>query len=137
MLQNDFFTIGSIKKEDDSFRVLLELNAAHKIFEGHFPGQPIVPGACLLQMVSEVTASVSGRKDLRLLRADHLKFIAFIDPDVQEILEMRFTYRIKEDSVIIVSGDLAASNSADLLDRSKPCFKFYGLLFRDDSPARV
>jgi 3-hydroxyacyl-[acyl-carrier-protein] dehydratase len=118
MLQNDFFTISSINREGDSFRVLLELNAAHKIFEGHFPGQPIVPGACLMQMVSEVTASVLGRKELRLVKADHLKFIAFIDPNAHRVLEMRLTNTLQEDASIVVKAILS--------DLRKPCFKFSG-----------
>lgn len=130
MLQNDFFTIRSIKKEDDSFRILLELNAAHKIFEGHFPGQPVVPGACLMQIIQEIAETALGRS-LRLLRADHLKFIAFIDPVINRFLEVRFTYIIKGDSLLNVSGELSANNSADLLDKSKLCLKFSGLTFGD------
>jgi 3-hydroxyacyl-[acyl-carrier-protein] dehydratase len=135
MLQNDFFTIRSIKKEDDSFRILLELNAANKIFEGHFPGQPVVPGACLMQMVLEVTGAVLGYQKLMLVKAGHLKFTALIDPNAQQELEMRFTYSEKQDSSIIVSGALSANNSADLPDKAKPCFKFSGLLFREESRA--
>ncbi len=104
MLQNDFFTINAINREGDSFRILLELNAAHKIFEGHIPGQPIVPGAGLMQMVSEVTASVLGRKELRLVKADHLKFSAFIDTYVERVLEMRVTNTLQEDASIVVTA---------------------------------
>jgi 3-hydroxyacyl-[acyl-carrier-protein] dehydratase len=130
MLQNDFFTIRSINREGDSFRVLLELNAVHKIFEGHFPGQPVVPGACLMQMIQETAETVLGRS-LRLFRADHLKFISFIVPVVDQVLEMRFTYIIKEDSSLNVSGELSANDSGDLLEKSKLCLKFRGLSFRD------
>ena len=75
MLQNDFFTITAVSGEGHSFNVMLELNASHTIFDGHFPGHPVVPGACLMQMVQEVTETVLG-SELRLIRADHLKFIA-------------------------------------------------------------
>jgi 3-hydroxyacyl-[acyl-carrier-protein] dehydratase len=133
MLQNDFFTISSTNREGDSFRVLLELNAAHKIFGGHFPEQPVVPGACLLQMVQEVAQTVLGVAALKLQKADHLKFIAFIDPTVNKVLEMSFTYSIKEDSSLSLSGSLSVHNSGDLLEKGKLCFKFIGLLFRKGS----
>ena len=81
MLQNDFFTVVSLSGEAPSFRALLSLNAQHRIFEGHFPGHPVVPGVCLMQMVQEVTGIALGGENLGLARAvDQLKFIALIEP---------------------------------------------------------
>ena len=31
------------------------------IFAGHFPGQPIVPGACLVQIAEDLTSQQLGR----------------------------------------------------------------------------
>ena len=147
MLQNDFFTIISRSPEGDSvggvetgqvtegglrsgelregvkhsFKVNLAINAGHAIFEGHFPGQPVVPGACLMQMVMEVTETILGRQ-LRLRKADQLKFIAMIDPNVHNILEMLLSIQIKEEDGIVVS--------ADLLNKSSICFRFNGLLLQ-------
>jgi 3-hydroxyacyl-[acyl-carrier-protein] dehydratase len=96
----------------------LNVNAWHRIFEGHFPGQPVVPGACLLQMVKEVTEKVMAR-ELRLQKADHLKFIALIDPDGDNILEMVLTIRIKEGEQVQVT--------ASLLNKGAVSFKFSGV----------
>ena len=51
MLKNDFFTFTALQLEGDMVTTNIELNAAHSIFKGHFPGQPIVPGVCMMQMV--------------------------------------------------------------------------------------
>jgi 3-hydroxyacyl-[acyl-carrier-protein] dehydratase len=99
-------------------KVGLELNARHRIFEGHFPGQPVVPGACLMQMVKEVTGAILTR-ELQLRRADQLKFIALIDPNADNILEMLLTIRTKEAGQVSVS--------ASLLNRAVVCFKFSGV----------
>ncbi len=61
MLINDFFTVTSLSGEAPSFRALLTVNARHRIFDGHFPGQPVVPGVCLMQMVQEVAGDRAGR----------------------------------------------------------------------------
>lgn len=117
MLKNNFFIITNIDGEGDSFNVMLTLNAGHRIFDGHFPGRPVVPGACLMQMVKEITETVLDT-GLTLLRADHLKFIAVIDPTRKGILKMRLTCLKNEDGLVNVSASLA--------ENEKVCFKFNG-----------
>ena len=118
MLQNDFFTITAVREEGHFFKVMLEINPRHVIFDGHFPGHPVVPGACLMQMVKEITETVLGA-ELRLKRADNLKFIALIDPTRNGLLEMQLTYKRNEDGSVNVS--------ANLLNNDTVCFKFNGL----------
>jgi len=117
MLKDDFFTISSIQKENNSFKIMLELNAMHKIFEGHFPGQPVVPGACMLQIVKEVTENILSKK-MRLAKADNIKFLLLINPNEHRTLQMDLTFNI--------SGDGIANVSANLSNGSSACFKFSG-----------
>ena len=54
MLLNDFFKIIETDYSKDnpgSFKVTIELNDKHKIFKGHFPGKPVLPGICKIQTV--------------------------------------------------------------------------------------
>jgi 3-hydroxyacyl-[acyl-carrier-protein] dehydratase len=60
-------------------RVRVRLNPDHAIYDGHFPGNPITPGVCSLQIVEEVVADLWGRS-LRLIQLDWIKYLAFIDP---------------------------------------------------------
>lgn len=117
MLQDDFFTISSIQKENDSFKIILELNAIHKIFEGHFPGQPVVPGACMLQMVKEVTENILSKK-IQLTKADNVKFLQLINPNEHRTLQMDLTVHISEDRIANVFANLSNGSSV--------CFKFSG-----------
>jgi len=117
MLKDDFFTISSIQKENNSFRIMLELNAMHKIFEGHFPGRPVVPGACMLQMVKEVTEIILNKK-IRLIMADNIKFLLLINPNEHRTLQMGLTFNISEDGIANVSANLSNGSSV--------CFKFSG-----------
>lgn len=83
ILLGDFFTIGSLETpvHDGSFTVkaILDINPSHPIFEGHFPGQPVVPGVCMMQMIKEVLETVIGQ-ETRLVSAASAKFLAMIDP---------------------------------------------------------
>jgi 3-hydroxyacyl-[acyl-carrier-protein] dehydratase len=119
MLLNDFFTITSLSGEGPSFKALLALNPRHRIFGGHFPGQPVVPGVCLMQMVKEVLETALGGGGLRLTRADQLKFIALIDPWKAGELEIKLDCDRKEDGAVRVN--------ASVLDGGKLCFKFSGV----------
>lgn len=119
MLQNDFFTITGLSGEAPSFKAILALNAQHRIFEGHFPGQPVVPGVCLMQIVHEVAETVLGSGRLKLLRADQLKFIAPIDPGKAGVLEMKLDCKRGEDGRVQVVASLS--------DDGKLCFKFNGV----------
>ena len=110
MLKDDLFTISSIQKENNSFKIVLELNAMHKIFEGHFPGQPVVPGACMLQMVKEVTEVILSKK-IRLTKADNIKFLLLINPNEYKTLQMDLTFKISEDGITNVSANLSNSSS--------------------------
>lgn len=117
MLQNDFYTINNIQQTENAFVIALSLNAAHAIFEGHFPQQPVVPGACMLQMVKEITAQVSG-KSLRLIKADNLKFLMQINPNDNNDLQMQLSYTVVDDNKLKVA--------ATLYNGGNVCFKFGG-----------
>lgn len=94
MLQNDFFSFTVPQIEGNTIKTTLELNAAHKIFEGHFPQHPIVPGVCMMQMVKEVVENVIG-KETNLFIAHNIKFLTIIDPRENKtvLLDYKFSMR--------------------------------------------
>ncbi len=79
MLKNNLYCIRSLTSGDTGIIAGLDLVKEHPIFKGHFPGQPVLPGACMVQMVKELTEDITGKK-LRLNKAGNIKFLAFIDP---------------------------------------------------------
>ena len=117
MLEGNFFTISSVQKEEMSTKVMVELNPVHPIFKGHFPGQPVVPGACLLQMLKEVVEKITGEK-LQLIKANQLKFISLIDPSRNHVLQMIVTHTVEESNETLVS--------ATVLYDATVCFKCNG-----------
>ena len=64
----------------DGLHFEVQTNAAHPIYKGHFPEQPVTPGACLLQMTQELLGLATGKK-MRLARVTNLKFVAAHTPD--------------------------------------------------------
>lgn len=86
MLQGSFYTVLNSQSNNGSVSALLELNPDHHIFEGHFPGIPVVPGVCMMQMVKELVEDSLGLR-LRLSKADHLKFLTIINPRQNKSLQ--------------------------------------------------
>ena len=65
-------------KYEHSFTI--RFDAAHPIFAGHFPGHPVVPGACLLQIAEELASMQAGRT-VHFLSVRNLKFRQPVTPD--------------------------------------------------------
>ncbi len=95
MLLNNFFTISDLEITGFDVKAELLINAGHKIFEGHFPGQPVVPGVCMMQMVKEIIEDVVQKKT-NLVKANEMKFLAIIDPRQNNIISTTLKYTMEE-----------------------------------------
>ena len=118
---NDLFSIHKINHEDATISVLLCINAESEILKGHFPGHPVVPGACMLQIVKEVLENVLNHP-IRQKKADQLKFMIMIDPTKTSTVALDMTYKNAEDNSVVVTAKL--SNPDALY------FKFQGSFVR-------
>ncbi len=118
ILLGDFYTIKNLTTVDAVVNAELELNAGHKIYEGHFPGQPVTPGVCMLQMIKEIIETVLHR-ETRLVRANEMKFLLMIIPGENNIINAQIKYTIDENEGIHVVATLLKDNAT--------YFKFKGL----------
>jgi 3-hydroxyacyl-[acyl-carrier-protein] dehydratase len=91
MLINDFYTISKKEHLQGSIKATIKINKSHKIFEGHFPGHPVVPGVCMLQIVREVMEDKAG-KALKITGADMIKFLTIINPEENSEVDVSVTY---------------------------------------------
>ncbi len=108
MLKDDFFKILELVSKDNKVKSKIKLNENHAIFEGHFPGTPIVPGVCQIQIVGEIASEVLQQK-LMLQQARNIKFTHVIDPIKHGILDIDLQIENKEQAfsvrASIFSGD--------------------------------
>jgi 3-hydroxyacyl-[acyl-carrier-protein] dehydratase len=121
MLRNDFFSFSAPQIEGNTVRTTLELNAAHKIFEGHFPQHPIVPGVCMMQMVKEVVENVIG-KETNLSIAHNIKFLTVIDPRENKTIQLDYKFTTAEEGKISIDAQLL--NSTTVFFKFKGTFSF-------------
>lgn len=92
VLLNDFYFIDELHTENDQVSAKIRINPAHKIFEGHFPGQPVVPGVCMVQIVKELMEQRLNAK-LLLYKGSQLKFLQLIVPDEGDIIEVSIQFQ--------------------------------------------
>jgi len=110
VLNNDLFSINEITHEDGVIKALLDINAGSGILKGHFPGQPVVPGACMLQITKEILEKAL-KTSLRLKKADQLKFLAIIDPADVRTVELYISYKHHEDGNTTATAKLSNADT--------------------------
>ncbi len=76
MTTDPFYTIAS-EGPEGVFEVTL--NPDHALFDGHFPGHPVLPGVCSLMIVRACSERVAGMP-LRYAVVRESKFLAAILP---------------------------------------------------------
>lgn len=95
----DFYTLESSEKaENGSFIANISLNKDHDIFKGHFPGNPVTPGVCMMQIVKELTEKFTGKK-LFLKSASNVKFMAIINPSETPDLTLQLDINEGEEEI--------------------------------------
>ncbi|WP_415329297.1 3-hydroxyacyl-ACP dehydratase [Chryseobacterium sp. MMS23-Vi53] len=95
----DFYTLKSYEQtENGGFVANISLNKDHEIFKGHFPGNPVTPGVCMMQIVKELTEEFTGLK-LFLKTASNVKFMAIINPFETPDLKLELTINQTEEEV--------------------------------------
>ncbi|MBT2162778.1 3-hydroxyacyl-ACP dehydratase FabZ family protein [Zobellia barbeyronii] len=90
MLIEGLYTVESFEKEEQIVKATVKLNAAHKVFKGHFPGNPVMPGVCMIQIIKELTEQATG-KTLFLSVASNVKFMAIINPEKNDTIQLTLT----------------------------------------------
>jgi 3-hydroxyacyl-[acyl-carrier-protein] dehydratase len=103
-LLNDFFFILQQEPLTDSIKAKITISEYHKIFEGHFPGMPVVPGVCMVQIILEIIEAVVG-KPARLKEADTVKFLSVMRPEENKEFEVIINYTT-EAEIFLISANI-------------------------------
>jgi 3-hydroxyacyl-[acyl-carrier-protein] dehydratase len=107
-LLNDFFSILDQHCSEGNVRARLIINKEHTILKGHFPGQPVVPGVCMMQMIKELL-EFQTRRNLRITEADNMKFLSVIDPDKNNQVDAHVSFA-ESDGLLSVNASLSSGD---------------------------
>ncbi len=109
MLKNDFFTLMSpLSGNDGVYKTTIALDKEHPIFQGHFPGFPIVPGVCMMAIIKELLEDVVERP-LQLIQTANIKFLSLINPFENESVDVELKYSSGENNTLVLEGNISSS----------------------------
>ncbi len=122
-----FLLVDRILELEEAKRIvgIKNVTANEQFFQGHFPGQPIMPGVLLLEVMAQVggvlarkTAEGNGRPTVFLTGIEKAKFRRLVVPGDQLRVEVevvrrkdpfwKMTGRISVDSALVCEGEMTA-----------------------------
>lgn len=95
MLENNFFTIIAEKSNENQVCFTVRINAEHPIFGGHFPGDPITPGVCIVQMACDLFSHLQQQKFV-VFSLKNAKFMQIIRPLETPEVNFQISYQLTE-----------------------------------------
>jgi 3-hydroxyacyl-[acyl-carrier-protein] dehydratase len=98
MLLEGLYQIDQFYYTESTVNATVKLNKDHEIFKGHFPGNPVLPGVCTMQIIKELTERALN-KNLLLSVSSNIKFMALINPEKTPVLELEI--KISEGDEVI------------------------------------
>jgi len=113
MLIEGLYTVDHFSFEDNTINASVTLNNEHAVFKGHFPGNPILPGVCSIQIIKELIEKAL-KKSLFLSVSTNVKFLETVNPDENSKLVISIAISEVEDVIktkaIISYNDSIALN---------------------------
>jgi len=103
MLENKYFVVKSCEAIADGYCYHIELNANHPVYEGHFPGSPVSPGVCSIEMIKECVEKIYERQ-LTLVSISQCRFINVLTPDKGDDISINITSSLEETNVKVVAS---------------------------------
>ncbi len=118
---DNLFVTQSISDIENGFMAVIRCNPAHLIYQAHFPGNPITPGACLLQTAGEVLQRKLGRP-LYLKASKNIKYLNVLVP--AEGKEVRYTFSNLVESETECKAQVVIADEASIYTKMSLTFTY-------------
>jgi 3-hydroxyacyl-[acyl-carrier-protein] dehydratase len=106
----ELYSIGNVIKHDNLVKATVRLNPSHDVFRGHFPGNPILPGVFIIQILKDIATNLTQKK-LMVTKADSIKYLAFINPVSDSTLVFETTFSDESDKIIKFNCSVTSENT--------------------------
>lgn len=123
MLRDTFFIVKAVSDIGESRIYRVALNASHPIFQAHFAGSPVMPGACIVQMIKELVSDYSSAPFF-ISAVKNMKFLKVITPLENPEISVQITCMPEDNENLLVSsvihdGDSVFSKATLILNPVK------------------
>jgi len=104
MLLKDFYKINSLENTaDHKYLAVISINENHDVFKGHFPGNPIMPGVCMMQIIKELSEQIT-ESSLIMQSLSNVKFMALINPFLTPELRLELEVVTTDENLVKVKN---------------------------------
>jgi 3-hydroxyacyl-[acyl-carrier-protein] dehydratase len=104
MLLKDFYKVISIENTaENNYLAMILINEDHEVFKGHFPGNPVMPGVCMMQIIKELTEQISA-SPLFMQSLSNVKFMALINPFITPELRLELDVSMTDTDLVKVKN---------------------------------
>ena len=98
----------------DDLGATVRLLPESAVYAGHFPGYPITPGVCLVQIALELIAEMAGQaghdeNKVRLVAAKNIKFTSPVFPGEGAVLRFNISGEGEDRSVEVYDGEVLSA----------------------------
>lgn len=107
MLENRYYKILDINHSDDgSYVCSVHLCEDCDVYRGHFPGNPIAPGVCNIQLIRECVEKILSKK-LKIDNIKQIRFLTLVEPTENNlyIVSLHIDFSDKIDVVADIKSD--------------------------------
>jgi len=108
------FLLDDLDSQGDRFCCRARVPATTPLVEGHFPGEPLVPGIGILMLVVEVLA-LGMRRDIGLGAIEAVRFRSRVGPGSELLVEITAEAERARFRVATATGTLVADGRLRLL----------------------
>jgi len=98
MLLNGFFEIISQTENDGELITSVHFNSGHEIYKAHFPGNPITPGVCIVEILKNIVCT-KFEKDFVFSPVTNIKFLNVINPEDTPDVDFNVKYTLEDEKV--------------------------------------
>ena len=106
MLKDTFFSIKDSVDVENGRNYRIALNDAHPIFQAHFAGNPIIPGACVMQLIKELATNYF-KRHFFAGTVKNMKFLQVINPLESPEISVKLVFTQLETGRISVASELS------------------------------
>ena len=118
MLLTNYYTIDSRTEEDGKTIFGIRLNSEAKVYQGHFPENPVSPGVCNIQMIVECASLITGtERSVKSIK--RCRFLNVVRPSSEKV----YTLEIELEKI-----DSGYTIIANMYDNTDLCLDIKGEL---------
>lgn len=98
MLIEGFYKIIAQENSEGEFKTRVLFNKDHEIYKAHFPGNPITPGVCIVQVLKDLVCRKFD-KGFIFSPVANIKFLNVVNPEQTPEVDFNVKYSLVEEKV--------------------------------------